>query len=106
MRMARSAIKGSRGSWFAEWNGERLPVLHNSWRVDSTFYRDPMVGAPLAGKRYRDLVEALSTGSRAIMQRDRDETLARNGYVGVFTYTDFEVEDDGAIHLTLKEQIG
>ncbi len=65
-----------------------------------------MQGVKRDGKRYRELIAALSSGNRAIVQRDAPGSLDRAGYVGVFTYEGFEVEEDGGFHLTFTGRIG
>jgi len=104
---ARVRITGTRGSWSAEVEGETLPVLHTTWRVGLIGYHDPMTGVDPAGKRYRDFVDLLRRSDRAVVQRDAaDGSLARDGYVGVFSYRDLRVAEDGAVSLEFIARVG
>lgn len=110
---ARVRIKNTRGTWSAQVEGETLPVIHTTWRDGPTGYRDPMTGVDLDGKRYRDFVELLRRSDCAVLQRDtagdpvaRDAPVARDGYVGVFSYRDLHVAEDGAVTLELTARVG
>ena len=60
-----------------------------------------MTGAKTDGKRHAEYVEALRRESFVILQRDLDATLARDGYVGIFSFKDLEIGADGSVSLTL-----
>jgi hypothetical protein len=105
-RLPRIKFTGSRGSWLARAGCDLLPVIHNTWYDGAGRYHDPMVGAKLDGAKYRSFVEALASGDRAIMQNTPDRsTFARKGYVGLFRYEDFVIDDDGAITLRIVERL-
>jgi len=97
-------IHGLRGEWTAEVEGRRLAVIHTSKRKGVTGYHDPMVGAKIDGKRYSDFLVALQSQDLVVVQRDVPGTFDRDGYVGVFTFKDLSVSEDGAISLTLIER--
>jgi len=105
--LPRVRIVGKRGSWMARAGNEELPVLHQHWRNGAHGYCDPMRGVKRDGARYRGLVDALAGGDCAIVQKDRieGETLARDGYVGVFRHTGFAVGQNGEITLKLVEKV-
>ena len=97
----RVKITGERGRWLAEAEGVWLPVIHSSWRQGATGYHDPMTGAAVTGKRHAEYVEALRSRNLVIVQRDRPGSLDRDGYVGIFTFKDLIIGEDGSIRLTL-----
>ncbi len=98
-------IKGYRGAWYADVEGHRLAVLHDSWWKPPLGYFDPMIGVDLNGSKYRDLVERLRNSEMAIVQRDKDVTLSRDGYVGVFRFTNPVIGVEGSIKLDLIQRI-
>lgn len=99
-------IAGARGNWTAMVEGDRLAVLHTTWRKGTDGYEDPMIGAKTDGAKYTRFVEALRAHDRVVLQRDaRDGSLARDGYVGLFRTTDLTIRDDGSISLCLAERL-
>ncbi len=105
-KVRRLRITGARGDWTADVEGVRLPVIHTTWRDGPNKYRDPMVGEKLDGKRYQGYVELLLRSTEVVLQRDADpQSLARNGYVGVFSFVDLDVEAGGAISLNLTKRV-
>ena len=100
-------IKGSRGRWTAEADGETLPVLHSTfWDVGTGLYRSPGEGFDPAGRKFTELQQLLRGGDRIIMQKDADPvTLARAAYIGVFRYADLDIGADGAVRLTIIQRI-
>jgi hypothetical protein len=97
----RVKITGERGRWVAEAEGRWLPVIHTTWRRGMTGYHDPMAGVRTDGKRYTEYVDALRRETHVIVQRDKSGTFERDGYVGIFTFKDLVVGDDGSVSLTL-----
>ena len=100
-------IHGERGRWVAQVDGVWLGVLHQSFRVGLTGSRAPISSDHPGQKRFQELVAALRTYDLVVMQRDKDtQTLARDGYVGVFRFKDLVI--DTATHweltLTLTER--
>lgn len=90
-------IKGKRGQWLAEVEGVPLPVVHHLDRVgkdrlDAVFdHRTPETSGQCAG-----LVAALQRETRLVLQKDRDhDSRARDGYIGVFDFDEFELRPDG-----------
>lgn len=102
--LKRVKISGSRGVWTAVVEGRTLGVLHASWRRGATDYFDPMLGGDPVGVKFRDLVKALTESELAVIQRDKGEGLARDGYIGVFRFKDLIVGPDGSISLTITER--
>lgn len=100
-------IAGARGQWTADVEGVEMAVLHNSWRVGTTGYFDPMDGFGRDGKKHADLVRALEAGDIAVIQRDKsgDPALSRDGYVGLFRFKDLEIGENGSIRLTLVDRV-
>ena len=101
----RVKILGERGRWTAEVDGKRLAVIHDTWRVGSTGYHDPMEGAKIDGKRYQEFVEALRGHPEVILQRDGKGSFARDGYIGVFAFTNLSINADGSIDLQLTNRV-
>ena len=60
-----------------------------------------MTGARVDGKRYAAYMDALTSENLVVIQKDKPGTLDRDGYVGVFTFKDLNVDDMGAVTLTL-----
>ena len=99
-------IVGHRGQWTADVDGQELAVLHNTWRVGTTGSHDPMERAKTDGAKHKRLTEALAANEVAVMQRDgTDDGLSRDGYIGLFSYRDLEIGDDGSIKLVLVDRI-
>lgn len=99
-------INGFRGRWVAEVEGRLLAVLHHLHRVPPDGYFGP-IGDPrdIGTKRFRELEDALREHDLAVIQRDRDaETLARDGYVGVFGFKDLVIDHARGISLTFTEK--
>ena len=100
-------ITGHRGQWTADVEGRELGVLHTSWREGVTGYFDPMEGAKADGAKHARLAEALRSNDLAVMQRDTpgDPGLSRDGYIGIFSYKDLQIGDDGSVRLTLVDRV-
>ena len=99
-------IVGHRGQWTADVGGQEMAVLTNTWRVGKTGYHDPMEGAKVEGAKHKRLTEALAANDVAVMQRDAgDGSFSRNGYIGLFSYRDLEIGEDGSIKLVLVDRI-
>ncbi len=98
----RVQINGVRGRWVAEVGGRWLGVLHHSLREGATGYRAPIFPEHPGQKRFEELIAALKAHDLVVIQRDKDrETLARDGYVGVFRFADLKVDLE-ALELTLR----
>ena len=99
-------IVGHRGQWTADVEGRELAVLHNTWRVGMTGYHDPMEGAKSDGAKHKRLTDALAANDIAVMQRDADdEGATKNGYIGLFSYKDLEIGEDGSNKLVLVDRV-
>ena len=99
-------ITGARGDWIADVEGERLAVIHDTWWSGKNVYRDPMTGVDVETKRYTDYVEKLRESDRVVVQRDKGQgSLERDGYVGVFSFKDLQVDPAGPIEMTLTARI-
>ena len=100
-------IHGERGRWLAEVEGRWLAVLHNTFWQKPDRYRAPLFPEHLGQKRYEELVEALRRHDLVVMQRDKDRTsLARDGYIGLFRFTDLVIDttDRWELSLTLTDR--
>jgi hypothetical protein len=99
-------IAAHRGQWTADVAGQELAILHNTWRVGTTGYHDPMERATKEAAKHKRLTEALTANDVAVMKRDAgDDGLSRDGYIGLFSYKDLEIGDDGSITLTLVDRV-
>ena len=100
-------ITGARGDWTAKVGLERLAVLHNSWwDIPTKQYFDPMNGADLSGARYKAFTEALENSDKVVIQKDvSKDDFTRNGYVGVFRFTELVFGEDGSVSLKIVERI-
>ena len=106
LRAPTKKITGHRGQWTADVEGRELAVLTNTWRVGTTGYFDPMHGAKVDGEKHQRLSQALSENDVAVMQRDAgDGKFSRDGYVGLFSYKDLVIGDDGSIRLTFVDRV-
>ena len=107
MRRPQVKVTGSIGRWTAEADGETLPVLHSQhWDVRSGNYLDPMKGVSKDRGKWPDYVARLHECDRVIIQKDTDpDTLRRDGYIGVFRFTNLDVREDGSIALRIIERL-
>ena len=95
-------ISGERGRWVAEVEGRWLGVLHHTLRVGASGYRAPISPEHPGQKRFEELVTALRENDLVVIQRDADPiSLARDGYVGVFRFTDLKI-DLSVMELSLR----
>ncbi|MBM9593525.1 hypothetical protein [Roseitranquillus sediminis] len=87
LRAPQKKTTGHRGQWTADVNGRELAVLHNTWRVGTTGYFDPMEAAKTDGAKHKRLTDALLENDVAVVQRDApdDPGMARSGYIGLFS---------------------
>lgn len=99
-------ITSHRGQWTVDVEGRELAVLHNTWRVGTTGYLDENRAEVVSSDKQARLVAALRDNDVAVLQRDVDrETLARDGYIGIFSYKDLEIGEDGSIKLTFVDRV-
>jgi hypothetical protein len=98
-------INGVRGGWLAEVEGRWLAVLHHTLRHGPDRSRAPIRPQDVGTKRLHDLQVALRTHDLVVVQRDRDPvSLARDGYIGVFRFTDLTFDGDREFSLRLTEK--
>jgi hypothetical protein len=104
--------RGMRGSWFAEWQGQRYPCVHKRYRTGdrSQWYEDPsaMPGSP----KWDELIGAISETKRVIETDDvvRDDdihrTKKRTGYIGLWEIGEITItpnpEAEGRSHLRFR----
>jgi hypothetical protein len=99
-------ITGTRGDWIADVDGERLAVIHDTWWTGKDAYRDPMENVDVTTKRYVEYVAKLRETDRVVVQRDKGQgSLEREGYVGVFSFKDLEVDPAGPIEMRLTARV-
>ena len=99
-------IVGRRGEWTADVEGRELAVLHNTHRVGARSYVDANRADVAASEKQARLVAALIENDMAVLQRDADaETRARDGFIGIFSYKDLDIGEDGSIRLTFVDRI-
>ena len=60
-----------------------------------------MTGATIDGKRYAAYMDALTSENLVVIQKNKPGTLDRDGYVGVSSFKDLNVEATGAVTLAL-----
>ena len=100
----RVKIRGVRGGWLAEVEGKWLAVLHHTQRVPPNRYVAPIRPQDIGTKRLAGLLDALRGNDLVVIQKDKDAvSLARDGYVGVFRFTDLVVDDQREFSLTLTD---
>ncbi len=98
--------RGHAGSWFAEWEGEKLPCVHARW-VEGRWpnYLDPKCdGRP----KWDKFIAALKNGRKAILTTshppDRNGIMRRKSYVGVWEVHGVDVSD-GELRFTFGKQV-
>lgn len=96
--------KGHAGSWFAEWNGEKLPCVHQHWMKDDR-YNDPGFDGRAKWDRF---VAALKTGKKALLTTshplDKNGKRRRKSYVGVYRVDGVEA-GNGRLRFRFTEQL-
>lgn len=96
----RVKINGVRGRWIAEVEGRWLAVLHHLHRRGADGYESMILPEHVGTKRLDELLKALRENDLVVVQRDADpETLARDGYVGVFRFADLQFDEATGISL-------
>ena len=99
-------ITGARGDWIVDVEGEKLPVIHDTWWTGRSGYRDPMAGVDVRGRRYLDYVARLQETDRVVVQRDKGKgSLERDGYVGVFSFRKLVLDPAGPVEMQLTARI-
>lgn len=86
---------GHHGSWFAEYQGQRLPCVHAKWQKRGR-YHDPH--ATLGNAKFRSLFSAICSLRRVIVTADRelkDGQFRRTGYVAVREVISAELDGKG-----------
>ncbi len=90
---------GHAGSWFAKWEGESLPCVHQHWTKGSwPEYVDPGYDARA---EWGPFIEALKTGKKAILTTshlpDDSGKRRRKSYIGVWYVSDVRITQDGEL---------
>lgn len=77
--------RGERGSWFAEWKGEKLPCVHRCWtRGIWPHHCDPGVSDK---PQWEPFINALKEGRAILTEDELDKEgvpINRNGYVALY----------------------
>jgi hypothetical protein len=99
--MTKLKATGTRGSWFATVDGEKLPCVHKFWWVNPSSYHDKdlMLSHPKAGP----FVDAISSIKRVILTTGNPKSgkdrrvigFQRTGYLAIWTVDDVAFVDDG-----------
>lgn len=98
-------IHGERGRWVADVEGKQLAVIHHTLRVPPNRYVAPILAEHVGSKRLAEFERALRENCLVIIQRDKDAvSLARDGYVGVFHFTDLKFDENSEMSLTLTDR--
>lgn len=97
--------KGHPGSWFAEWEGEKLPCVHQHWTKGSwPKYVDPGLDDR---PEWRGFIAALEAQKRAILttshEHDESGVRRRKSYVGVFAIDNVSVDGNRLMFDFIKE---
>jgi hypothetical protein len=96
------SVTGAPSAWIVDVEGERLAVIHDTWWTGKDDYRDPMTGVDVTSKRYLEYVAKLQETDRVVVQRDKGNgSLARDGYVGVFSFQQLSIDSDGPVEMKL-----
>ena len=87
--------KGQQGSWFATWEGERLPCVHERWtRGTWPEYADPGVDER---PEWEPFVLALQRQRKALLTTSEmpedGGPWRRSGYTAIFEIDDVRVEE-------------
>jgi hypothetical protein len=84
---------GSRGSWYAEVAGEKLPCVHSP-NMRGSMYRAFWPD----DQPHHDLLSAIRDAGKVIVRKstrnDDDSGWMSNGYIGVFSVKNAQVEGD------------
>lgn len=92
---------GTRGSWFATVDGEKLPCVHEYWWVKGDHSRryDDRLLKPT--KHSMEFVAGIKDKKKVILTSDKPHSednpipFVRTGYISVWTVSDVEFDDEG-----------
>lgn len=99
--------KGKRGTWFAEWNGESLPCVHDYWSKGIwPSYCDPHVDE---NSNWGPFIEAIKSGKKVILTNDVPDADGnpsgnRKDYIALFTVENVRV-DGGKLKFDFVERL-
>ena len=88
---------GERGTWFADYDGERLPCVHDYW-WERGRYTDKLLRATYKSEQF---VQAIREKGRVILTRDKPNSIenpipfTRTGYVSLWEVDEIEFDDAG-----------
>ena len=102
---------GKRGEWFAVWEGQKLPCVHDCWttftREQGMTYNDPYLSE---NPKWGPFLKAIEEGRRVILTRDRmvdgqpSGRLSQDGYVAVWDVRDVVVAN-GALSFAYDTKV-
>jgi hypothetical protein len=94
--MNKLKARGSRGSWFAEVDGKRLPCVHQHW-VKRLQYNDP--GITPGVRKNDEYINAIKDGMVILTTDDivshEPFQFKRTGYVAIYTVDEVVADDNG-----------
>ena len=90
---------GHPGSWFAKWNGEKLPCVHQHWTKGTwPEYVDPGYDGR---SEWRPFIEALEAGGKAILTTshppDESGIRRRRSYIGIWGVSEVRITGKGEL---------
>jgi hypothetical protein len=87
--------KGSRGSFFATFDGESIPCVSEHWK-DGLRYSDP--GAKPSWRRWIKYFGAIRDGQKVILTRQKDlgnGSFKRTGYSAIYSVSECSMSENG-----------
>lgn len=112
LRAVKFSPIGSRGSWFATWQGQSYPCVHNYWREGERrqWYNDPHARPGIA--KWGEFIAAIRFDCMVIETGDIapkdfiNGSFERVDYKGLFRVDNFEIQPnentDGLFHLRFR----
>lgn len=97
---------GQQGSWYARWDGEDIPCIHNHPTLLSKMhYKAPIWDSPERHHRYFEDIQRLG---KVILTRSRlgdNEHYIRESYIALFRVANLQLTEAGDIELDLVERL-
>jgi hypothetical protein len=99
--------KGTRGSWFALWEGEQIPCVHEHWTKG--IWPHHVDAGVSSDAKWEPFIKAIREGQKVILTDDKlDENGlpngARNSYKGLFRVEKVEVRNN-ELHFDIVERL-